>query len=383
MAYIIFVIMRGKKARLSIEIIIHALFWLGVYYVLRALTVSSFQMIVVNNGARMAMDGHMLFPYAGIQLTSLLLLFYGNILWLFKKAIRIKSKLVGVTVVTGWLILVFAINYEVVRLLVSFSTQKHRFLLPGMANQQTPTFSPRDWSGLQPLMIGIFLSVLGIAVAYFFIRAWIRNELRRSQVEASQLSTEIRFLRSQINPHFLFNTLNNLFSMAQKKGNDELADGISKLSGMMRYMIDESNNTDTVALQKEIEYLEDCVALSKLRYADSEVSVSFLHPEPAGIATVKVAPMLFIPFLENAFKHGVSIGQNSHIAMSITLDQKKLIFTCENTDHSAVHRPAEERGGIGLENIRRRLQLVYAGRHQLRTGPEDGKYCVNLQIDLA
>jgi len=382
-AYSIFASMRGKKARLSIEIIIHALFWLGAYYVLKALTVSSFQMVVVNNGARMAMNGQTLFPYAGIQLICLLLLFYSNIGWLLKKTIRIKSTLIGVTVVTAWLMLLFTVNYEIVRLLVSSSATKHRLPLPGMANQPITSFSPGDWLRLQPLTVIIFLSVFGISVAYFFIREWIRNDLRRSQVEASQLSTEIRFLRSQINPHFLFNTLNNLFSMAQKKGNDELADGISKLSGMMRYMMDESSSTDTVALQKEIEYLEDCIALSKLRYADSEVSVSFRHPPQAEIAKVQVAPMLFISFLENAFKHGVLIGHNSHIIMSITIDSKKLIFACENTDHSAVRRPVEERAGIGLENIRRRLQLLYAGRHQLRTGPEDGKYCVNLQIDLA
>src|SRR5258708_28789547 len=147
-------------------------------------------------------------------------------------------------------------------------------------------------------------------------------------------------------------------------------------------MIYESN-TDTVSLQREIAYLEDCITLNKLRFADSEVAVCFHHPAPAAATGVAVAPMLFVPFLENGFKHGVSIGHHSRIDLDVSVEQKKLIFTCENTDHSAVKKLEEENGGIGLENVRRRLELVYPGRHELRAGPEAGKYIVNLQIDLA
>src|SRR6202012_2747445 len=114
-------------------------------------------------------------------------------------------------------------------------------------------FAAYSWVHTQLSMAVVFLSILAMAAAYFFIKEWIRSDLTRSQAKANQLAIEVKFLRSQVNPHFLFNTLNNLFSMAQKKGNDELADGISKLSGMMRYMIYESD-TDSVPLQKEIEY---------------------------------------------------------------------------------------------------------------------------------
>jgi sensor histidine kinase YesM len=93
--------------------------------------------------------------------------------------------------------------------------------------------------------------------------------------------------------------------------------------------------------------------------------------------------MLFVPFLENAFKHGVSIGHQARIDMDISVGQKKLIFTCGNVDFSAVKKLEEEKGGIGLENVRRRLELLYPGRHVLRAGAEGGKYTVNLQIDLA
>jgi two-component system LytT family sensor kinase len=378
--------MSRNKARYFIEVIIHALFWLGIYYALKELTASSFNMVVNYNG-KMAqrIDGRMLFPYPLVVLGSLMLLFYSNIGWLFKKLIQYKSNIRSTAVITGWFMLLFFVNYLLVRILVGSPTNIHphpNALLPGSPVPSRMEYFANSWLQMQWGMALIFLSVLGFGVAYFFIREWIQNDLKRSQAEAHQLSTEIRFLRSQVNPHFLFNTLNNLFSMAQRRDNDELADGISKLSGMMRYMIYESN-TNSVPLQKEIGYLEDCIALSKLRYAGNEVSVSFRHPAPAAIIDAQVAPMLFIPFLENAFKHGVSIGHNSHITMTISVNQKKLIFTCENTDHSAVKKLEEENAGIGLENVKRRLELVYPGRHELQARPEDGKYRVNLQIDLA
>ena len=123
--------------------------------------------------------------------------------------------------------------------------------------------------------------------------------------------------------------------MAQDKGNDELADGISKLSGMMRYMLYDSNE-ESVPLSKEITYLEECITLNKLRYADEEVIVTF---DQAGqIADIRIAPMLFIPFVENAFKHGVAIGQRAAIQIALAVSGQKLIFTCANTDFSKIRK---------------------------------------------
>jgi two-component system LytT family sensor kinase len=417
--------MRRSRAKYFIEIIIHALFWLGVYYALRALTASSYSMVIDHgNGGIERIDGRLLFPYSGVVLGSLMLLFYGSVFWLFRKVIRFKNDLWRVAVISGWFIFLFAANYLLIRTLIGPSKGGHfpeNMALHGARSDTAlresrqykvffdsrsdtalqgarsdtglrtppPPPPPRlehlpadNWLPMQLIMAVVFLSILAIAAAYFFIKEWIRNDLVRSQAETQQLDTEIRLLRSQVNPHFLFNTLNNLFSMAQKRGHEELADSISKLSGMMRYMIYESN-TDRVPLQREVVYLEDCIALNKLRYADSEVVVSFRHPAPAVAAGISIAPMLFVPFLENAFKHGVSIGSHASISLDIRVEQKKLIFTCENTDYSSVKKLEEEKGGIGLENVRRRLELLYPGRHALRTGAAEGKYTVNLQIELA
>ena len=412
--------MRRSRVNYFIEIVIHALFWLGVYYALKTLTAASYSMVIDHpNGIVERVDVRLLFPYSGVVLGFLMLLFYGSVFWLFRKVIRFKSDLARVVVIGGWIILLFGGNYVLIRTLIGpseggrsgpprtkvlFESRSDTARAGAPANTALraagsdtdslkppppPPPPPRiekipadNWLPMQLVMALVFLSILAIAAAYFFIKEWIRNDLVRSQAETQHLDTEIRLLRSQVNPHFLFNTLNNLFSMAQKKGHEELADSISKLSGMMRYMIYESN-TDTVPLQREIVYLEDCIALNKLRYADSEVTVSFREPAPAVAAGISIAPMLFVPFLENAFKHGVSIGHHASISLGISVEQKKLIFTCENTDYSAVKKLEDEKGGIGLENVRRRLDLLYPGRHELRVGPVAGKYIVNLQIDLA
>jgi len=380
---LIFVFMGRSRIRYLIKVIIHVLFWAGVYYVLKALTSTSYNMVIktVDKGMQ-TVNASLQFRYSRVVLGFLMLLFYSNSLWLFKKVIRFKTSFTRVAVIAGWFILLFTINDLVIRLLMGPGQELRIPAPPGIR----PGFAlppPADsWLHLQFVIALVFLAVLAVAVAEFFIKEWIRNDLRRSRAEAQQLSIEIRFLRSQVNPHFLFNTLNNLFSMAQRKGNDELADGISKLSGMMRYMIYESD-TGKVYLQKEIDYLKDYIALNKLRYADSEVAVTFNHPSAAGIAEVQIAPMLFIPFVENAFKYGVSIGQRSCIVLVIGVESGKLIFRCENADYSAVRKPVEEKSGIGLANVKRHLELVYPGAYELHTLCNDSNYSVHLQIDLA
>ncbi|MDB5150799.1 MAG: putative signal transduction histidine kinase [Mucilaginibacter sp.] len=381
--------MRRIKAKNIIEILIHLAFWIGVYYTLNSLTSSTIKVRVNHNGNIMEKSSvDTIFPYSRITLIFLALLFYGNIFWIFKKVLRYKSLAVGIAVAAGWFILVFIANYIFVGSklnsniplgppLPDFATGKAgaAHFMPG----RTAIFAMGNWVHMQLTMLLIFFTAAGLSVAYFFLKEWARNELVRNQLEAYQLSTEVKFLKSQINPHFLFNTLNNLFSMAQEKGNDELADGISKLSGMMRYMIYDSN-AGGVPLNKEIAYLEDCITLNKLRYADDEVKVIFDHPANAG--NVSIAPMLFIPFVENTFKHGVSIGQTSDINIAIVLADHRLIFTCINTKYSTIKKMEDEKSGIGLENVKRRLDLLYPGKHTLQISEDEGKYIVKLEIDL-
>jgi len=336
---------------------------------------------------------HTLSPYLFITLGFLVLLFYGNILLLFKKALRFKNILIRVAIPVVYFAAVFAANGYVGESLSAPKIDQPfvRTFQLDHKNEKPPVLPDvkRDLvfrsdalvfarGGLSNTILFIFVIVFGLSIAYFFLKEWARTEQMRSQLEAVQLDTEVKFLKSQVNPHFLFNTLNNLFSMAQKKGNDDLADGISKLSGMMRYMIYESNE-EHVPLKKEIEYLENCILLNELRYAEGEAKVVFNYPEQT--EGIFIAPMLFVPFVENAFKHGVAIGQSSEIDISISVTNKQLIFTCENTTYS-VKKMADDKSGIGLENVKRRLELLYPGKYQLSINNAGNKYIVNLGITL-
>lgn len=384
-----------------IEIVLHIAFWVGVFYTLLSLTETHVTIRVDNTVSAIKKDPvvirdvrHTLSAYLFITLGFLALLFYGNILLLFKRALRYKNILIRVTIPVAYFAAIFAANYYIGQSL-SAPKSDQPFMRTFQIDRKAgppPTLPivkndlmlrtdamvfARD--GLSNTMLFIFIIVFGLSIAYFFLKEWSRVEKMRSELAAVQLNTEVKFLKSQVNPHFLFNTLNNLFSMAQKKGNDDLADGISKLSGMMRYMIYESN-VESVPLMKEIEYLEDCILLNKLRYADKEAIVKFDYPsETDGIV---IAPMLFIPFVENAFKHGVVIGQSSNIDISLSADGDELTFTCINADHSHVQKMNGDSSGVGLDNVRRRLELLYPGKHQLQITKADNQYQVELKINL-
>jgi hypothetical protein len=390
-----------------IEAVLHIAFWAGVFYMLLSLTVPHIQMRIDNNGTIQEKDIiHPLSAHFFLTLGLLMVLFYGNVLWLLKKALYYKNILIRLILPLVWFFTVWlANNYAAKWLPAKFSrdtvikvVNKGKLTFEGFApdpislQQLPPAGIQKDRfienrnriaipdDGLFDTVALIFIIVFGLSIAYFFLKEWARTEKFRSHLEAVQLDTEIKFLKSQVNPHFLFNTLNNLFSMAQAKGNDELADGISKLSGMMRYMLYDSN-AEKVPLDKEIIYLEESITLNKLRYADQEVTVRFDHILQTG--DISIAPMLFIPFVENAFKHGVAIGQSSVIIISIALSNQSLFFTCENTNYGSIKKMNIEKSGIGLENVQRRLELLYPGKHRLQINKTDEKYIVNLEINLA
>ena len=392
-----------------IEVLLHTAFWVGVFYTLLSFTEPHIKMRINQNGTILEKDiRRTLSPHIFLTLGFMIVLFYGNIFWVFKKALRYKNILIRVVLPVAWFSIIFlADNYMDTLLpaqkksdpILLMSPPPHDMKIAIDTNIDRPPNPPvRDevvkrevtrqqsraflfaTDGFSDILLFIFIIVFGLSIAYFFLKEWSRVEKMRSELAAVQLDTEVKFLKSQVNPHFLFNTLNNLFSMAQKKGNDDLADGISKLSGMMRYMIYESNE-EKVPLKKEIEYLEDCILLNKLRYADKEAMVRFDYPSKA--EDIFVAPMLFIPFVENAFKHGVVIGQSSPINIALLVSNNELTFTCTNVDHTHVPKMNSDSSGIGLENVKRRLELVYQGKHHLQINNMDNNYKVELKIDLS
>jgi hypothetical protein len=228
--------------------------------------------------------------------------------------------------------------------------------------------------GAAPWSYGDWLSTNGIITASFmlganlygFTYAWFMGQEKRKSLEQATLQAELLALKHQINPHFLFNILNGLYGLAFRNDDEPTAEGIAKLSLMMRYMLYESNS-NLVPLQKELEYIQHYIDLQKLRIQSPEK---------------KIAPMVLIPFIENAFKHGISTVHSSFIEISLNLHADSLVFGVINPIHREGKGGQDTPGGIGLQNVRRRLELLYPDRHQLVITAEDARYHIQLTLSL-
>ena len=237
-------------------------------------------------------------------------------------------------------------------------------------------------------MLGITLFILVFILApaqWFFFKRLARNneELFAIKKELGQTEANVDFLRSQINPHFLFNALNTLYGMAIQEKADRTSEAIEKLGSMMRFMLQE-NVQEKISLVRDIEYLNNFIALQRLR-TDINPGIKIqVAIEQVVDAAVQIAPMLLIPFIENAFKHGISLREESQIRVSLELKQSNLYFDVFNTKHvRSENDPEKNSNGIGLVNVKQRLQLVYPGKHELVIRETAHDYFVHLVINLA
>jgi two-component system LytT family sensor kinase len=197
-------------------------------------------------------------------------------------------------------------------------------------------------------------------------------ELSKEKVEA-----ELKLLKSQIHPHFLFNTLNNLYSLTLQKS-DQAPEVILKLSEMLDYMLYECNGP-IVSLEKELQFLQNYIALEKLRFGER---LKVMFKQKGFFANRKIAPLLLFPFVENSIKHGAgSNNQDSWITIEAILDHKILLFSVENNVKDQLQK--QNASGLGLVNVRKRLEMLYGDKQQLQIEQKEGKYSVRLALDLA
>ncbi|WP_207493810.1 sensor histidine kinase [Aridibaculum aurantiacum] len=209
-----------------------------------------------------------------------------------------------------------------------------------------------------------------------------REEIHVLEKELTQSTASLDFLRSQINPHFLFNALNNIYGMAIMENAERTSEAVQKLSDMMRFMLQE-NMQERIPLSSEINYLNNYIGLQNLRTdANPRVQVETQIQETE--AVYHVAPMLLIPFVENAFKHGISFREASRISISLEVKNDTLYFDVYNTIHpKSANDPEKFKSGIGLENVRQRLQLLYPNKHELTIRETSKEYFVHLILQLA
>jgi LytS/YehU family sensor histidine kinase len=206
---------------------------------------------------------------------------------------------------------------------------------------------------------------------------YLRKMMKFKEIENKQLKDELALLKEQIQPHFLFNTLNNLYGLITQDQNQKAAEITLKLSDLMRYLL-ESSKTDKVSLKKEIQFLEDYLSLEKIRLSKN-TDIRF---EVSGIVSdVFVAPLLFIPLVENAFKHGLKANKSDCFAhFSLSVQGKDLFFEAKNSLGKSLENSLES--GIGIANLRKRLQLIYPNNHLLDIQKSNDEYKVVLHIQL-
>ena len=226
------------------------------------------------------------------------------------------------------------------------------------------------------MVLIIHILVIIIAFSYRFAADWFINEKQRLSINEWQARTELDMLKSQINPHFLFNALNNLFSMSLKTGDEKTAEGISKLSEMMRYVFDKSKK-ERVSLEEEVQYIEDYIYLQKLRFEDSVEVKSQFSNECLG---KRIAPMLLIPFVENAFKYGVNSTDKHEIDLSLRCDDQRITFRISNEIVDNIESISSS--GVGIVNVQKRLELLYPDAHSLTINDDKKNFSIILNIDL-
>ena len=222
--------------------------------------------------------------------------------------------------------------------------------------------------------------VLGIGTSITVIQKWQKDKQQREALEKEKVSSELLFLKAQINPHFFFNTLNNIYVLTQVDA-DKAGKAIHQLSRMMRYLLYETQQGHTM-LGREIAFVKDYISLMQLRLTDA---VKVVIDTPRHLLDMPMAPMMLLPFVENAFKHGVSATQQSHVDIRVLQRSSMLDITVKNTIMKDNSVSLDTNSGIGLVNTRRRLDLLYPGKYKLDICELNARneYTVHLMLDLS
>ncbi len=222
--------------------------------------------------------------------------------------------------------------------------------------------------------------VLVLAIVIKWFKYWYREQKSNQQLVEEKLKAELNFLKAQVHPHFLFNTLNNLYALTLKKSKDA-PEVVLKLSDLLNYMLYECT-ADQVLIEKEIKLLKDYISLEQIRYGN-RLNISFNILGNAG--GMRVAPLMLLPFVENSFKHGVSEEMNeAWVSIDLELKEEKLTLKVENSKSKHEERDDQfnYKEGIGLKNVQRRLELLYPEKHSLEMHDSVDSFLIILTLEL-
>jgi two-component system, LytTR family, sensor kinase len=220
----------------------------------------------------------------------------------------------------------------------------------------------------------ILIIIIGVSIAVSTVQKWQLTEQLVIKTQAEKAHAELSFLKAQINPHFLFNTLNNIYALSVTNS-ENTSESIMKLSNIMRYVTDEVTE-DVVSLRSEIDCINDYIDLQKLRLG-KKTKLSFTIN--GDITNQKIAPLVLMTFIENVFKYGISKFKTTEISIRLKVEDNRVYFFCQNT--IVENGSGSKRKGIGIENTRQRLGHLYPGKHRLEITNQNNLFTVTLQID--
>ena len=232
---------------------------------------------------------------------------------------------------------------------------------------------PMDINKMMSVMMLALVFAANLGTKYTF--KGLEESRRRQTLEKEDLKQELTYLKHQMNPHFFMNTLNNIHALVDIDPEKAKA-CIVKLGHMMRYMLYECNK-DTVTLARGVAMMEHHIELMRIRY-DETVDIQFNHPDQ--IPNIEIPPLIIIPFVENAFKHGISYSEHSFIHITVDIDDTHFMLTCDNSKHADNN---SEHGGVGLKNVIKRLDLIYGDQYKLDIDNATNHYMVSLVLPIA
>ncbi|GAB3638249.1 histidine kinase [Hymenobacter arcticus] len=293
---------------------------------------------------------------------------------------------------TGWFVLALAATAAVIMLLGRFlestlhvsELMRQAFQAAEEASRRGPALgAPRPPRGSRFDLVSLLITllVLGIGTAITVVQHWQQEARLRERLDQQRVEAELSLLKAQINPHFFFNTLNNIYSLTLIDGERARA-ALHRLSRMMRYVLYDTASGHA-QLSQEVAFIQDYITLMQLRLTD-RVQVTFEHPEP--VREVLIAPMMLLPFVENAFKHGVAATAPSRIYIGLRQPTPgQLEIDVRNTRFPKASTDLAGSNGIGLTNTRRRLDLLYPGRYSLQVTEQtpDNEYEVKLKLQVS
>lgn len=337
-----------------LEILLNILFWGATsWFIISGFSIESQEMEIINGHETIhTVRNETLIIKLILCISISLIIFYSN-LWLINK--RAFSGNTATTV--AWSLFIFITGAGLFFLSEVLNVTGLQIMLP------------------MPLAGGIFCFYYAVSSTYGFGKVWARSEKRRQQLLLDKKQAELTMLRNQLQPHFLFNALNNLLSMVDQKDSPMLARALGELSQLLRYVVDEAQ-ADKVPIHKEISFLKNYAALQLLRYDPGEV-VFDLNIE-GEFDKQPVEPGIYLPFVENAFKYGTSPEEKSTIAVHFDLTKSnKIGFKIKNRIFSL--HPDQARDGKGIDWTKERLRLVYPEKHQLQIS-RNGFFTVELNL---